>query len=365
MSEILFNDLASQWRDIEDECLPTVTSVLRSGNYVSGRSVEKFEAAFAKYTGTNYSVALNSGTSALYAALFSLGIGAGDKVIVQNNTFIATVSSVLMVGATPVLIDVNYETGQVEVGEVERIFQTERIAAVIVVHLWGHASEIQNLSILCKEYEVKLVEDCAQAHGTRVNGTHVGSFGDIGCFSFYPGKGLGAAGEGGAIVTNDSKLADSVQLIRNWGQKERYVHSSFGINLRMDEIQAVVLSAKLERLNAWNASKHALVSRYRERLPIEWLFESERMGESRGYHLFVVKVPNRESVITKFNSMNIPFGIHYPITLSNQHFLKNKFISKAELNNSKELAKKIISLPLHPWLKISEIDYISDLLIDS
>ncbi len=365
MDRILFNDLAKQWDDIAEICMPKVVSLLESGQYVSGVRVGEFENQFAQFTGASDCVALNNGTSALYAALLALNIGVGDRVIVQNNTFIATATSVLMVGATPILVDVDHQSGQLTSESIESVLKSGDVAAVIVVHLWGHAANILQISEICKNYGVKLIEDCAQAHGTTVLGKHVGTFGDVGCFSFYPGKSLGAVGEGGAIVTSQVDVAASVRSIRNWGQKERYKHSTFGINLRMDELQALVLSDKLRRLSSWTDAKNSIVRRYKEILPKSWMFANEFENEIRGYHLFVVKVDNRNAAIDALQTKEIPFGIHYPIALSNQLYLQNRFEKVGSYHSSLNLAEKIISLPLHPWVTEEQVTFISKTLMDS
>jgi len=365
MNKPLFNDLGAQWQEIRARALPQIIETLESGNYVSGEKVERFEKEFAEYTGSKFCVALNSGTSALYAALLALGVGPGDKVVVQNNTFIATATSVLLVGATPVLVDVDVKSGQICPDQLANVLHDQPIAAVIVVHLWGHAAKIEEIANLCQRYQVPIIEDCAQAHGTKVNERHVGTFGEIGCFSFYPGKSLGAAGEGGAIVTNKQNLAESVKKLRNWGQSEKYVHESFGINLRMDEVQAVVLTEKLSLLQQWTRAKQEVIDAYHSQLPSEYFFEQPELSEIRGYHLAIVQIPNRKLAMEALTSAGIPFGIHYPITISEQRSMHGKFDSINDLQNSLQIAKSLLSLPLHPWVTEDQVKYICSTLIEA
>jgi dTDP-4-amino-4,6-dideoxygalactose transaminase len=260
-----FLDLKAQFADLRDEVLAALAAVAESTCYVLGPRVQEFESAFARFTGAKHCVALNSGTSALHLALVAAGVRPGDEVIVPAMTFVATAWAIRYVGATPVIADVDPRTYTLDPEQVERRI-TPRTRAILPVHLYGQPADLSALSEIASRRSVSLLEDAAQAHAATYQGRHVGTFGSCGCFSFYPGKNLGAYGEGGAVVTNDDEMARRFRSLRDHAQRERYCHEELGFNYRMDAFQGAVLSIKLKRLEDWTASRRRLADRYLEQL---------------------------------------------------------------------------------------------------
>ena len=268
-----FLDLKTQYASLRDELVPEILRCLDEATYIDGEAVRQFEKNFAAYCEAPFCVALDSGTAALHLALSALGIGAGDEVIVPTNTFIATAAAVSMTGAHVVLVDSSPVTWLMDPNDLERQF-TSRTRAVIVVHLYGSPVDLDGISEICARRNVMLIEDAAQAQGARCHGRRIGSFGEVSCFSFYPGKNLGAFGDAGAVTTHDRALADRIRSLSNHGRcKSRYEHAEVGYNYRMDELQGIVLNCKLKALDGWNANRQRIANMYRTLLgdlPIEF-----------------------------------------------------------------------------------------------
>ncbi|MCI5481487.1 MAG: DegT/DnrJ/EryC1/StrS family aminotransferase [Lachnospiraceae bacterium] len=329
-------------KEFEDKAL----EVLRSGWYVLGNEVKSFEEEWAAYTGAGYCVGLASGLDALWMAFRILGIGTGDEVIVQGNTYIASVMGITMNGATPVFVEpdeyYNIDTSRIE----EKI--TERTKAILVVHLYGQASKMDDVVALAKRYNLRLVEDCAQSHGACWQGKMTGTFGDIGCFSFYPSKNLGAFGDGGAIVTNDAKIAEDFRIYRNYGSEKRYYNKVVGANSRLDEIQAGLLRVRLKHLDELAAEKVRIAERYTAELHNP-LFELPRVreGASHIWHQYVIRSEKRDAIIDYLNKKDIGTIIHYPIPPHLSEAYQYLGYREGAFPITEKYAKSVLSIPMY------------------
>jgi dTDP-4-amino-4,6-dideoxygalactose transaminase len=361
LKKISFMDLKSQNGYVREELLQHFIEVLDSGSYVSGKFVSQFESSFAAAHDAKFAVACNSGTSAIEIILKSLGLGPGDEVIIPAMTFVATMEAVVATGATPVLVDVDDLTWNLSAENVRRGV-TSRTKAVIFVHLHGSSAGIREVAEVAKEYGLHLIEDAAQAHLARCEGVSVGNFGIAAGFSFYPGKNLGALGEGGAIVTNSKDLEDSARLIRNWGAKQKYTHLVRGSNFRMDEIQAGFLEIKLKHLHGWTLKRQEMAEIYDSFFDSMGIQRPNHNGIFHSYHIYAIKISNRDEIATKLNERGIDTGIHYPHSLSTMEPWKKYFQVGQEPIVSTALSKGFLSLPLHESLSSEEIRYILETL---
>ena len=331
-----------------------VISLLESGNYVSGNYVQDFESAFAKYCGKNFGIGMNSGTSALHSAIQSLQIQEGDEVIVPSHTFIATASAVVLSGATPVLIDVE-ENGLISAKKVEEAL-TKKTKAIIPVHLYGSGVPLVEMQTI-QQFNIPIIEDCSQAHGARFkDGSMVGFFSEVSAYSLYPGKGLGAAGEAGICVTDSKILDQSMRLFRNWGSEKKYQHKFFGLNYRMDEIQALILGKKLRLLEDWNDRRREIALLYSK------LLKSRKIvNETEGlpvYHQYVIRSSRRDALQEYLRGEGIETLIHYPIPIHQQKALAPYLITSNKYIQTEKLCSEILSLPIYPGLKDIEIEKI-------
>ena len=343
----------------QDEFEAKAIEVLRSGWYVLGKEVNAFEDEFASYIGAKHCVGLASGLDALWIAFRLLGIGRGDEVIVQGNTYIASVMGITLNGATPVFVEPD-EFYNIDASLIEEKI-SERTKAILVVHLYGQASNMKPIVDLCKKYNLRLVEDCAQAHGAKFEGKQVGTFGDIGCFSFYPSKNLGAFGDAGAIVTNDDMLADNARIFRNYGSEKRYYNKVVGANSRLDEIQAGLLRVRLKHLYELENEKKRICERYLSELDNKKIQLPEiRVGCTHIWHQFVVRTNYRDELIEYLNSKNIGTIIHYPIPPHLSEAYHYLGIREGALPITERYAKSVLSIPLYNGLTNWEQDYIID-----
>jgi len=358
-------DLRKQYTSIKQEVDEKISGVLKSTAFILGSEVKEFEKGFAAFCSAEHAVGVSSGTAALALALLALDIGKGHEVITVANTFIATAGAISHVGARPVLVDVDPESYNIDASLVEGAI-TERTKAIIPVHLYGQPSEMDAVLQLAKRHNLKVIEDACQAHGAEYRGRRVGSFGDISAFSFYPGKNLGAYGDGGAVVTDKGELAERIRLLRDHGSPKKYYHEIIGYNSRLDEIQAAVLGVKLRYLNEWNETR-----RRNARLYSEYLKDLVNKGSvttpkekdwaKHVYHLYVIQVEEgvRDNLITYLNSRGIGAQIHYPIPIHLQKAYKHLGYKEGSFPVAERLAKRIISLPMFPELKQQEIEYIA------
>ncbi|MBZ0251701.1 MAG: DegT/DnrJ/EryC1/StrS family aminotransferase, partial [Candidatus Methylomirabilis sp.] len=325
-------DLAANYRSIQGEVDAAMRGVLESCAFILGPEVKRFEEDFAAYCGARRCVGVGSGTDALELALKVLGIGPGDEVIVPANTFIATCLAVSALGASPVLVDCRAEDHLLDVAKVrERI--TPRSRAIVPVHLYGRCADMDAVLAIAREHGLKVVEDACQAHGAVYKGRRAGTMGDAGCFSFYPGKNLGAYGDGGAVVTNSDGLADELLYWRNWGSRVKYHHEVKGLNSRLDTLQAAVLGVKLRRLDAWNGLRRRWAGLYGERLAGVGdlkLPETPSDGE-HVWHLYVVETDARDALLASLHEQGVGAGIHYPIPIHELGAYKELGLSPGDL----------------------------------
>lgn len=331
--------------------------VLRSGWYVLGKEVSSFEEEFAAYTGARYCVGLASGLDALWIAVKILGIGSGDEVIVQGNTYIASVMGITINGATPIFVEPD-EFYNIDASKIEEKI-TPRTRAIMVVHLYGQASNMVSIAALAKKHGLFLIEDCAQSHGAVYEGKMTGTFGDIGCFSFYPSKNLGAFGDAGAIVTDNKKIADDIRVYRNYGSEKRYYNRVVGANSRLDELQAGLLRVRLRHLNELNREKEWLSRRYLERLDKEsFILPRIRDGATSVWHQFVIRSRCRDKLIDYLNRHDIGTIIHYPIPPHLSEAYRYLGMKEGSLPVTEHYAAEVLSIPLYNGMKEEEQDYV-------
>lgn len=333
--------------------------VLRSGWYVLGKEVSSFEEEFAAYVGTKHCIGVASGLDALWIAFRLLHIGAGDEVLVQGNTYIASVMGITINGATPVFIEPDKHYGM-DPDKIEQAI-TNKTKAVLVTHLYGMASKMDEIVAICKKYNLKLVEDCAQSHGARFNGKMTGSFGDIGCFSFYPSKNLGAFGEGGAITTNNSELDRACRTFRNYGSQKRYYNEVVGTNSRLDEIQAGLLRVRLSHLDELTEEKRKIANKYNKELKNpEIHLPLLADGATCVWHQYVIRCDERDRFIDYLNEKEIGTIIHYPVPPHLQECYKYLGYKEGNFPITEELARTVLSIPMYNGMTEEEQNYVID-----
>ena len=361
MENIMTNRLDRGFFKYQKEFEDKALEVLRGGWYILGKEVSAFEQEFADFVGAKYAVGLGNGLDALWIAFRVLGIGKGDEVIVQGNTYIASVMGITINGATPVFVEPD-EYFNIDASKIEEKI-TDKTKAILVVHLYGQASNMTPVVELCKKYNLRLVEDCAQSHGAKHNGQTTGTFGDIGCFSFYPSKNLGAFGDGGAIVTNDKKIAEDVKVFRNYGSEKRYYNRVVGTNSRLDEIQAGLLRVRLSHMQELEDEKRQICERYLKELnnPLIQL-PKIREGSTHIWHQFVIRCETRDDLIEYLNKKNISTIIHYPIPPHLSEAYRYLGLKEGSLPITESYAKTVLSIPLFNGLTKEEQDYVIEAL---
>ena len=350
---IPFFDLTKQYESIQSEIDDATARVLKGGWYILGEQVTAFEKEFAAYVGAPHAIGVGSGTEALHLALLALGVGAGDEVITVPNTAVATVAAIELTGARAVLCDVRADSMLIDVEQLARAV-TPRTKAIIPVHLFGQSADLDPILELARAKKVYVLEDCAQAHGATYRGKRVGTYGDIAAFSFYPTKNLGAYGDGGAIVTNDAALAERVNLLRQYGWRERYASDIKGMNSRLDELQAAVLRVKLRHLDAWNAARRERAALYTELLHSVTPPREMAYGQAV-YHLYVIQSARRDELAAHLKARGIGTAIQYPHTIHLQPAYANLGYHEGDLPVSEKLAREILSLPLYPELSLDDV----------
>lgn len=359
-----FVDLKAQYASLKNELDAAIMSAVEDTAFVAGGRAAKFEQEFAAYLGAEHCVAVANGTDAIEIALAALGVGKGDEVILPANTFIATAEGVSNVGATPVFVDIDPATYNIDPAKIdERV--TERTKAVIAVHLYGLPAEMDAIVDVCKRRKLKLVEDCAQAHGAQYKGRTVGTFGDAATFSFYPSKNLGAFGDAGAIVANTKETADRARLIANHGQFEKNRHTIIGRNSRMDGIQAAVLSTKLPHLDSWLEARRRHAARYNELLGSKFPIPTAPNHATHTYHLYVVRVPERDAVAAKLKDAGIDTGVHYPTAIPLMEAYADLNYKPSDIPVVYAQMGELLSLPMYAELTNEQIDYVCQTLIAS
>jgi len=343
---IPFIDLRAQYQSIKDEVLPAVARVLESGQYVLGEEVAAFEGEFAAYCGTKYAVAVNSGTSALHLALLAAGAGPGDEVITTPHTFVATVAAILYAGARPVLVDIDPTTYTIDPNRVEAAI-TPRTKVIMPVHLYGLMADMGAIGEIARRHGLTVIEDAAQAHGAEYKGQRAGTFGELGCFSFYPGKNLGACGEAGAVVTNDPEKARVLRLLRDWGAEKKYHHVLCGFNYRMEGIQGAILRIKLRHLPAWTEARCRHAAAYDRLLAGTGVGLASVPADRRHvYHIYPVFSPRRDALQRHLHERGVQTGIHYPIPVHAQQGYAHLGYGTGDFPHTETAAAQELSLPM-------------------
>jgi dTDP-4-amino-4,6-dideoxygalactose transaminase len=356
---IPFVDLKTQYLSIKDEIDTAVIKVLESTQFILGSEVASLEAEFAEYCNADYGVAVNTGTSALHLALLAVGIGAGDEVITVPFTFIATVAAIAYTGATPVFVDIDPVSYTIDVTQIEAAI-TERTKAILPVHLYGQPADMEPILEIARRHGLFVIEDAAQAHGAEYKGHRVGSIGDIGCFSFYPGKNLGAYGEGGMVTTRNAEFAATIRMLRDWGQERRYNHVLKGYNYRMDGIQGAILRVKLRYLDQWTEARRTHAAQYNQLLQGSLVKTPVVMPYSHHvYHVYAVRVSDRATLQQQLTEQEIQTGIHYPIPVHLQPAYADLGYQPGAFPHSEAAAQSVLSLPMHPELTAEQVTFVS------
>lgn len=362
--KVTFLDLRAGYLELKDEIDATVARVLNSGYYILGPEVEAFEAEYAKSTDASHCVGVANGLDALILSLRALNIGVGDEVIVPAHTFVATWLAVEAVGATIVPVEPDPVTMNIDVTKLADTL-TNSTRAIIPVHLYGQPADMEPILAFARAHNLFVIEDAAQAHGASYRGKNIGAHGDLVCWSFYPGKNLGAIGDGGAVTTDNSELADRVRILRNYGSKEKYKNEVLGVNSRLDPIQAAILRVKLRHLSEWNARRAAIAASYRERLASSGLsLPNVPDWCNPVWHLFVVQSSDRDQLQSYLASHGIGTLIHYPIAPHRQAAFSHLGLREGSLPLAEQLAASVLSLPIGPHLAESDVEQIADVILN-
>ncbi|MGO6734725.1 DegT/DnrJ/EryC1/StrS family aminotransferase [Rhizobium ruizarguesonis] len=357
---IPFLDLKAQYQSIKSEIDAAVLGVLASGQYILGEEVARLEQEFADYCNVKHAIAVNTGTSALHLSLLAAGVGPGDEVITVPFTFVATVSAICYAGARPVFVDVEPVTLTMDPSQLEAKI-TPRTKAIVPVHLYGQMADMDAIKAIADHYRIPVIEDACQAHGAQYKGARAGSIGTSGCFSFYPGKNLGACGEGGIVVTNSDDQAKTMRMLRDWGQEQRYHHLLKGFNYRMDAIQGAILRIKLRHLEAWTEARRAHGRRYslllggsaNLRTPVE-------IADRRHvYHVYAIRSRDRDQLQRVLSEEGIQSGLHYPIPVHLQKAHADLGYKAGDLPISEAAAREVLSLPIYPEMPAWHVDQVA------
>jgi dTDP-4-amino-4,6-dideoxygalactose transaminase len=348
-------DLKAQYQSIKPEIDAAIARVLDSCQFVLGPEVAAFEQEFASYCGAAQCIALNSGTSALHLALLAAGVGPGDEVITVPFTFVASVSAVTYTGARPVLVDIDPRSFTMDPAAIEAAI-TPRTKAILPVHLYGQSADMDPIMEVARRHGLIVIEDAAQAHGAKYKGRSVGSIGDMACFSFYPGKNLGAYGEGGAVTTSNPEYATTIRMLRDWGQDRKYHHVLKGFNFRMEGFQGAILRVKLRHLERWTEARRAVVSLYDKLLDDSGVERPTEMAWARHvYHVYTVRTDDRDGLQTALQADGIQTGIHYPVPAHLQPAYADLGYGRGAFPRSEEAAKQVLSLPLYPEISTQAV----------
>ncbi|MBX5015719.1 DegT/DnrJ/EryC1/StrS family aminotransferase [Rhizobium lentis] len=357
---IPFLDLKAQYQSIKSEIDAAVLGVLASGQYVLGEEVIRLEQEFADYCNVKHAIAVNTGTSALHLSLLAAGVGPGDEVITVPFTFVATVSAICYTGATPVFVDVDPVTLTMDPAQLEAKI-TSRTKAIIPVHLYGQMADMDRIKAVADHYRIPIIEDACQAHGAEYKGARAGSIGTSGCFSFYPGKNLGACGEGGIAVTNSDEQAKTMRILRDWGQEQRYHHLLKGFNYRMDAIQGAILRVKLRHLEAWTEARRSHGRRYSSLLAGAPHLQTpvEAADRRHVYHVYAVRSRDRDGLQRVLTAEGIPSGLHYPIPVHLQKAHADLGYRVGDFPVSEAAAREVLSLPIYPEMPVQHVDQVA------
>ena len=354
-------DLRVQYEGIKTEIHEAISRVLERTDFILGEDVERFEAEFARFCGTTYGVGCGSGTDALHLACRVLALGPGDEVIMPAFTFVATALGISLSGAKPVLVDVDPHTALIDVHKTEQAI-TPNTRAIMPVHLYGQCADMTPLSTLAKRYNLYIIEDAAQAHGAEYNGKRAGALGDIGCFSFYPGKNLGAYGDGGIITTGDGDIAERLRLLRNWGSRRKYHHEETGLNSRLDTLQAAVLRVKQRYLEIWNHKRRQIAAAYSRVLQDIKGIHLTDYRDGSIFHLYVIRMADRDSALHSLHEVGIQAGIHYPLAVHEHTAYQWLGYAQGAFPVAETWARQCLSLPMYPEMPEEAIALTADVL---
>lgn len=355
---IPFLDLKAQYDSIKDEVLSAISATLASTQFVLGKEVAAFEEEFAAYSGGKFGIGVNSGTSALHLALLAAGVKPGDEVITVSCTFVATVAAIDYTGARPVFVDGDPQTLNMDATQVEAAI-TERTRVIMPVHLHGQPADLDPILEIARRHQLIVIEDAAQAHAAEYKGRRVGSIGDMGCFSFYPGKNLGAYGEGGMVVTNNEEFARTIRMLRDWGQERKYHHVLKGFNYRMEGVQGAILRVKLRHLDAWTEARRRHATAYNVLLADVDVQKPVEMPYAKHvYHVYAIRTPKRDVLQELLQSQGIQTGIHYPIPVHLQKAYADFGCGAGDLPVTEQVSNELLSLPMFAELQEPQIEVV-------
>jgi dTDP-4-amino-4,6-dideoxygalactose transaminase len=357
---IPFVDLKAQYYSIKDEIDRAIANVLESSQFVLGKEVAAFEEEFAAYCGARYGIAVNSGTSALHLALLAAGVGPGDEVVTVPFTFVATVAAVYYTGARPVFVDIDPCSFTMDPNRLEQAI-TDRTKVILPVHLYGQPTDMDPILDTARRHRKMVIEDAAQAHGAQYKGRRVGGLGDLGCFSFYPGKNLGAYGEGGMVLTNNLDFANTIRMLRDWGQARRYHHDLKGYNYRMEGMQGAILRVKLQHLERWTEARRANATLYKQLLSDTGVAAPKELPYARHvYHVFAIRTAQRDALAENLNVRGVQTGIHYPIPVHLQKAYAEPRYHAGDFPAAESAASEVLSLPMFPELSRLQIEAVCE-----
>ena len=352
-------DLKAQHRTIQKEIREAIDRVLETSEFALGSEVAAFETEFANYCGARHGIAVNSGTSALHLALLAAEIGAGDEVITVPFTFVATVAAIIYAGARPVFVDIEPRSYTMDVSQIERTI-TKRTKAILPVHLYGQPADMDPVLEIARRHNLAVIEDAAQAHGAEYKGRKVGSIGDLGCFSFYPTKNLGACGEGGMVVTNRPEYDRTIRLLRDWGQEEKYYPILKGYNYRMEGLQGAILRVKLRHLDAWTEMRRAHAAHYNALLSESAVLTPQEMAYARHvYHVYAIRTPERAALQQALTSRGIQTAVHYPFPIHVLPAYADLGYRQGDFPQAEKAAAEQLSLPIYPELSGAAISQVA------
>jgi len=357
--QIPFGDLKRHYHSLKTDIDEAVSRVLQSGWFILGKELSQFEAAFATYLGVANAIGVGSGTEALHLALVASGVSGGEVITVPN-TALPTISAISFANAIPVFVDIDPETFCIDVDKIEEKI-TPRTKAIVPVHLYGHPAQMDRILTIAEKHGLAVVEDACQAHGAEYNGRTAGTFGDFGCFSFYPSKNLGAFGDGGMVVTNDDHKAEQIRRLRNYGQVQRYYHAEKGFNSRLDDMQAAILMAQLPLLDEWNNRRREIARSYREGIRNELMPAPKEADDVfHVYHLYVIRHQSRDLLREHLKECGVGSEIHYPVPCHLQKAYSELGYSKGDFPIAEKTAGEILSLPIYPELTDDEVAVVID-----
>ncbi len=363
--KVPFIDFSGQYETIQDEIDVNLKAVFKKGNFILGEEEKNFEADFAGYCEAQYAVGVNSGTDALYLAMAALGVDAGDEVILPTHTFIATALCISYTGATPVFVDIEEDTYNMDPEALQKAI-TDKTKAIIPVHIYGQAANMDKINEIAQAKGIKVVEDAAQAHGARYKEKRIGSLGDIACFSFYPTKSLGAFGDGGIVVTDNEEYYKKLLMLRDYGREGRYEHKVKGYNSRLDTVQAVILAAKLKHLDQWNQMRNTVSAYYAECLKdtADVITPVILPDRTHVFQTYAIRVKNRDKVLEELKQRDVGVLIHYPIPVHLQEAYDDAGYKKGDFPVAEKVADEILSLPMFPHMTKEQVSYVCQCLKD-